>query len=653
MSNPFRLDSRSLSLAAAVTVLSLSAGYFTLAWTEPSGTMPVTVDAPINTGSAAQTKTGSLIIGSGLTVTSTGQSFALIGNQSPYAGIINFVVGQDGHVGIGTASPGYSLDIDKKTAGTPTAPMLRLQNSAGTNTPEVDFFLDQAAANMFQIMGRSGVGNLRKDIISADLNSGNVGIGTAGPTDLLNLSTSASKSINLREGTYTYLGSDYSAWTTILGQNVRARRGATSSMELGSGYLGSGASAIRLNWSNIEFHAASALDIASLGEGSAFNSPKLTIQADGKVVVNNGGQFCIGSSCASSSTWATIVSGAGSGGGGGGYWTQSGSNLYTNSGTSTWNVGIGTNTPSSLLEVNGTAKALSGDELGWRDFAQSFTWDGSAVHYYWNRVFKLRDSTSNVTFQVLLKSDRNYANYGHYSLQASKYDNGSVSAEVDTIAGTGGIPVYLTIDSDGYVWIKGYVVWSSFAGYKVIQQSGADVLAGSDILTQEADPNPNWYVVPAQYIRSTFPGLVVDETNSGIASGGLNGYNECKPVCGGNSVSCDAGWSRVKFVMDGTSCGSSGSLGTVSGPWTWGVAQSRWMSPRSGTPPVYLQDYDYEYFCTPGSGYTNVYYDAASNVSGWYPKWTGTCARTVCRGYSGYAPDVFVNQASSCAICCR
>jgi len=562
-------SSRTSAVIASAIVLSLSAGYIALAWTEPTGTMPVTVAAPLNTGGVAQTKAGSLALTGSLTATML-----------------------------------YDAD------------------------------------NILYYINPSGPTAL----------AGPIGIGTTSPTDLLSLSSSTG-GINIKQGAYAYLGTDYSACTTILGQNVRARRGTNTGMEIGSSYLSLGASAVRMNWNNIEFHAASAADIVSLGEGSAFSFPKLTIQSDGKIIVNNGGQLCIGTSCVASSTWATIVNNAGSGGGGGSYWTQSGSNLYTS--TSTWNVGIGTNTPSSLLDVNGTAKALSGDELGWRSFAQSFTWDGSNAHYYWNRILKLRDNTSNVTFQVLLKSDRNYVNYGLYSLQVSKYENSSVSAEVDTIAGTGGIPVYLTIDSNGYVWVKGYVIWSSFAGYKVLQQTGADVLQGADIITQEADPNPNWYVVPAQYVRSSFPGMVVDDANSGIASGGLNSYNECKPVCGGNSVSCDAGWSRVKFVMDGTSCGSSGSLGTVSGPWTWGVATARWMSPRSGTPPVFLQDYNYEYICTPGSGYTNVYYDASTNVSGWYPKFTGSCTKTVCTGYSGYAPDVFVNSPSSCAICCR
>lgn len=113
----FSSRSASLPLAAAVLALTLSAGYFALAWTEPSGTMPISVDGPITTGSESQTKAGSLSFISGLTVTSVGQSFALQANKAPYAGNLNFVVGQDGNTGLGTATPatGSKLHIVQNT----------------------------------------------------------------------------------------------------------------------------------------------------------------------------------------------------------------------------------------------------------------------------------------------------------------------------------------------------------------------------------------------------------------------------------------------------------------------------------------------------------------------------------------------------------
>ena len=84
MSKLFHISSASLPIIAAVLVLTLSAGYFTLAWTEPSGTMPVTVSAPLNTGSVAQTKTGSLTIGCTLSV--QGSDFVIGTNDGRSAG---------------------------------------------------------------------------------------------------------------------------------------------------------------------------------------------------------------------------------------------------------------------------------------------------------------------------------------------------------------------------------------------------------------------------------------------------------------------------------------------------------------------------------------------------------------------------------------
>jgi len=112
----FQISSGTLPLLAAVLVLSLSAGYFTLAWSEPSGTMPASVAAPINTGSIAQVKAGDLAIGSDAVkywLTQSGQSFALKNN----AGSIKFIVGQDGSVGIGTTAPGAKLDVQGQIIG--------------------------------------------------------------------------------------------------------------------------------------------------------------------------------------------------------------------------------------------------------------------------------------------------------------------------------------------------------------------------------------------------------------------------------------------------------------------------------------------------------------------------------------------------------
>ena len=319
----FRFDHRSLPLAAAVAIFSLSAGYFALAWTEPSGPMPVTVDSPLNTGVSTQTKNGSLVLSGGNLQLNGGELRSwgdlLIHSDTDSSGdsAIRFIKGAagsemmrvdaNGNVGIGTASPASKLTIN--------AGGIEFTGGAAKITTADNVYFDIQAVNAGGVLRFATGGPASTNTRLYVDPSGRIGIGTAGPTDSLSLSSNSSNSINIRQGAYTYLGSDYSAWTTILGQNVRARRGATANMELGSGYKGSGASALRLNWDKIEFHAASAADIATSSEGSPFSFPKMTVQADGKIVINSGGQLCIGSTCANSSTWSTMVSGGGGGGG--------------------------------------------------------------------------------------------------------------------------------------------------------------------------------------------------------------------------------------------------------------------------------------------------------------------------------------------------
>ena len=87
-----------------------------------------------------------------------------------------------GNIGIGTTNPTYLLDLDKDAGtGTPTCDMLRMTNSTGTNTPEAYFRLEADSQHGLQLDGRSGSGNLSKNIQFWDLNSGEVGIGTTTP----------------------------------------------------------------------------------------------------------------------------------------------------------------------------------------------------------------------------------------------------------------------------------------------------------------------------------------------------------------------------------------------------------------------------------------------------------------------------------------
>ena len=106
----FFLKWRAAAVAATAAIL-LCGGCLILAWNNP-GTDPPgnNAPAPINVSSNSQSKAGNLNIGTGLDywITKSGDSFALKNS----AGAIQLVVGQDGHVGIGTAGPDAALDVN-------------------------------------------------------------------------------------------------------------------------------------------------------------------------------------------------------------------------------------------------------------------------------------------------------------------------------------------------------------------------------------------------------------------------------------------------------------------------------------------------------------------------------------------------------------
>jgi hypothetical protein len=205
-------------------------------------------------------------------------------------------------------------------------------------------------------------------------------------------------------------------------------------------------------------------------------------------------------------------------GGSGALWGGTKDGNIWNGTSGAGNVGIGTNGPTEKLEINGIAKAQNGDEIGYRPFTQFFMYD-TVLHNYWNRVFRLTPSTANITFQVLIKDDRNYADYGLYVVQATKYADTNFSIEVDRIAGNNTDPFYATIDSSGYVWIKGTGAWSYFAGYKVLQNAGTDVLTGASILTQEATPEATMETTPSTYKKAALSGgiFTINPSYSGFS----------------------------------------------------------------------------------------------------------------------------------------
>ena len=95
---------KSIALILGVLTMSFLVGYLVFAaWTEPTQTPPGgNVPAPLNVGSVDQIKSGGLSVGAFVS-----QYGTILANVS-------------GNVGIGTASPGYKLDItgDVRWTGT-------------------------------------------------------------------------------------------------------------------------------------------------------------------------------------------------------------------------------------------------------------------------------------------------------------------------------------------------------------------------------------------------------------------------------------------------------------------------------------------------------------------------------------------------------
>jgi hypothetical protein len=96
--------------------LSLAICFAILAWTEPSTSPPnAKVAAPINTSANPQTKAGDLgiKIGSSITnwISQIGNSLVFKTGDNNATAQPTVIVGQDGHVGIGTTAPSEKLDV--------------------------------------------------------------------------------------------------------------------------------------------------------------------------------------------------------------------------------------------------------------------------------------------------------------------------------------------------------------------------------------------------------------------------------------------------------------------------------------------------------------------------------------------------------------
>ena len=109
---------KSISLILGVLIMSFLIGYLVLAWTEPSVAPPGCLagqpgcDAPINAGPTDQTKQGALIIGGGVTAPvfkDSGDTTYFIDPAGQ--AVTNYSAILKGNVGIGTTEPNAKLHV--------------------------------------------------------------------------------------------------------------------------------------------------------------------------------------------------------------------------------------------------------------------------------------------------------------------------------------------------------------------------------------------------------------------------------------------------------------------------------------------------------------------------------------------------------------
>jgi hypothetical protein len=262
--------------------------------------------------------------------TSLTKGWTLVGNNAGVASATSSLfISEAGNVGIGTAIPGYKLDVtgDTQTTGTGYLGTVSSGNywkffvAAGGTAPEADFFTGGARKAVLGYDPSQSRAIFYNDTLGAGVslfNTGGIAIGS---------------SINSLTGNAFIVDQANSKVYTTSGINVGI--GLTNPSTALSVLGTASSTALQVNGN------ATTTSLAITGLGSTY----LSVNALGQVIAT------------------TTPEGASQ-------WITSGSNIYYNGG----NVGIGSSSPSDMLDVTGPANAPAGIQVttggtsGWRGF---------------------------------------------------------------------------------------------------------------------------------------------------------------------------------------------------------------------------------------------------------------------------------------------
>lgn len=301
-------------------------------------------------------------------------------------------------------------------------------NTAGSHTGYLGFGTAQAGS-LVETMKLSSAGNLQLDgSLSSDGTGdnyfiGNVGIGTTDPIEILTLANGFN-SVNLQLRDTTFLGHSGSGHQTLLGYNAKFNSSDTSNTAIAATFRTDGYAAIQMSGNDgMRFFINNGI----MYGGESVENERMLLNSDGylylplgnlavgttsaniRLTVDNGGSGnaidVLSSKIANLATPTTSTDAANksyvdtaiSGLGGVNYWALSGSNLYATN--TSWNVGIGTTTPSTNLHIYDATGKQSTALLKVQG-AGTNPWSSAIIQMDRNtpgRVSGLYFSTNNVT----------------------------------------------------------------------------------------------------------------------------------------------------------------------------------------------------------------------------------------------------------------